>query len=176
MTRPVKEVTPLFDAAEIAGKVAELALRIESDYRDLNPVLVCVLKGAFIFLSDLTRRLTIPHVVDFVRVSSYGSSTSTSGNARLLLDATTDVQGRHVLIVEDILDTGLTLSFLLGHFAQKRPASLKVCALLHKPARSRVPVRPDYCGFVVPDRFLVGYGLDRDEQFRCLPFIGSVDG
>lgn len=151
--------------------MAELAAEIEQNYRQGKPVFVGVLKGSFVFMSDLVRAVSLPLEVDFISVSSYGAGTRSSGEIELLQDLKTSIEGRDVLVVEDIIDTGLSLNFVLEKLSQKRPASLKVCALLNKPSRRKVKIHIDYCGFVIPDRFVVGYGLDFNEQFRNLPEI-----
>lgn len=164
----------LIDEHAIAGRVAGLGEAICRDYRGLDLLVVGVLKGAMMFLSDLIRHIQLPLTVDYVAVSSYGSGTGTSGAVRILKDLDLAVEGRHVLLVEDIVDSGLTLSYLHGFLQSRAPASLRVCALLDKPSRRRVPLRPDYCGFEVPDVFVVGYGLDYREQYRHLPFIAVL--
>lgn len=159
----------LIHRAEIARTVRSLAGRIQADYAGKNPVLIGALKGCFVFMSDLVRALDIPLTVDFLGVFSYAAGTESSGTVRLLHDFRNPVQGRHVVVVEDIVDTGCTLAFILEHLKTKSPASIRVCALLDKPSRRRVPVSIDYLGFTVPNRFIVGYGLDFDEYFRNLP-------
>ncbi len=161
----------LVSRAEIALTIKKLAAAITRDYRDKNPILLGILKGSFIFLSDLVRHLDFPLEVEFVRVSSYGSGQETSGKVKMVQGLKLNVKGRHVLVVEDIVDTGVTLSFLMDYLKKKKPASLKLCALTDKPSRRRVPVKIDYLGFTVPDKFLVGCGLDCDEQYRNLPDI-----
>jgi hypoxanthine phosphoribosyltransferase len=172
MLSDIREV--LFTEGQIGKRVAEMAAEIERDYRGKNPVLVCVLNGAVVFLSDLMRQLSISCSVDFVAWSSYGKDTSSSGVFRLLKDLQENVESQHVLIVEDIIDTGLTLHYLLDSVRTRRPASVKVAALLDKPSRRRVQVKADYLGFQVPDEFVVGYGLDYAQRYRNLPFIGVL--
>ena len=167
-------VACLFSAEQLAARVKELATQINADYADKYPLVVGVLKGSWVFLADLTRQLTIPLSCDFVRVSSYGLGTTTSGEPRLLLDVTEPLAGRHVLVVDDIVDTGISLSWLLAQFRERQPASLRLCSLLDKPSRRRVPLQADYLGFEIPDQFVVGYGIDYAEQFRELPFLGYV--
>jgi len=152
-------------------RVAELGARISSDYAGLDPLLLCVLKGGYVFLADLSRSLTIPHWVDFMAVSSYGQNTESTGIVRILMDLETDVSGRHLLIVEDIIDTGYTLSYLLDNLRVRNPATLRICTLLSKPSRRKVTLRIDYLGFEIPDEFVVGYGLDYGQRYRNLPFI-----
>lgn len=161
----------LFDRHEIEVTVRRLASEISKDYRNQNPLLLGVLRGSFVFLADLIRHLDFPLEVDFIGLSSYGSSTQTSGQIRVVKELETPIQGRNVLVVEDIVDTGLTTAFLLKHLKKRKPASVKLCALTDKPARRKVPVNIDYLGLTVPDKFLVGYGLDADQKFRNLPDI-----
>lgn len=160
---------------EIASRVAELAAEISSDYADKgNIVLIGVLKGSFIFLADLARRLTIPRTIEFIAVSSYGSASTRTGAVRLLMDVRGSIEDRHVILVEDIVDTGHTLHYLMGVMDSHRPASVRTCSLLHKPARAEVDVSVDYIGFTIPDEWVVGYGLDYAERDRTLPYIGIV--
>jgi len=165
----------LITAEQIARRVKELAEEISRDYEGKEPLLVCVLKGGVIFLADLVRQLTIPVNMDFMAVSSYGQSTITSGQVRILKDLDTSIEGRHVILVEDIVDTGLTLSYLCDILLARDPASLKVCTLLDKAARRRVKVPLDYVGFEVPNVFVVGYGLDYQERYRELPYIARLE-
>jgi hypoxanthine phosphoribosyltransferase len=161
----------LVSRAELSSTVDKLAAAITRDYRDKNPLLLGILKGVFVFMSDLVRRLDFPLEVEFVRLSSYGSGRETSGKVKIVQGPESEIEGRHVLVVEDIIDTGVTLAFLLDYLKKKKPASLKLCALTDKPSRRRLPVKIDYLGLTVPDKFLVGYGLDCDEQYRNLPDI-----
>jgi len=154
---------------EIAEKVAELAAEIRKDYRGKNPLLIGILKGSFVFMSDLVRSMNIPVEIDFVRLASYGTGKDSSGKIKLIKDVETPVKNRHVLVVEDIVDRGLTVRFLLDYLSFRKPASLKLCALFDKPSRRKVEVPIDYVGFTVPDAFVVGYGLDFDEKYRYLP-------
>lgn len=165
----------LLTAEQIQQRVRELAEEISRDYQGREPLLVCVLKGGVIFLADLVRQLTVPVNLDFMAVSSYGQGTVSSGQVRILKDLDTSIEGRHVLLVEDIVDSGLTLSYLCDILLAREPASLKVCTLLDKAARRRVKVPLDYVGFEVPNVFLVGYGLDYRERFRELPYIARLD-
>jgi hypoxanthine phosphoribosyltransferase len=160
---------------DIAKAVNRLACEIQSDYRDKQPLLVSVLKGAFMFTADLVRQIDLPLELDFVRLSSYGPSRESSGKVRIAQGVKTPVKGRDVLVVEDIVDTGITISFLLDYLKSKQPASLKVCTLTDKPSRRRVPVPIDYRGFTVPKKFIVGYGLDCDQKFRNLPDIYTLE-
>jgi len=161
-------------AERIAARVRELAEQISTDYEGKKVLVVGVLKGAWVFMADLVRELTIPVCCDFVRVTSYGMGTVTSGEPKLLLDITESAEGAHVLVVDDIVDTGISVSWLMDHLLKKNPASLRLCVLLDKPSRRQVEKDPDYCGFQIPDRFVVGYGLDNGEQYRELPFVGYV--
>jgi len=154
---------------EIAKRIDELATEVRRDYKGKNPLLIGILKGSFVFLSDLMRSMNIPVEVDFVRLSSYGAGTENSGKIKLVKDVETPIKGRHVLVVEDIIDRGLTVRFLLDYLSFREPSSLKLCALFDKPSRRKVEVPIDYVGFTVPDEFVVGYGLDLDEKFRYLP-------
>lgn len=165
----------LLDDEAIARRVAELAEQISADYEGEKVLLICVLKGAVIFTSDLMRRLKIPVEIDFIAVSSYGSDTASSGVVRILKDLESSIQGKDVLIVEDIVDTGLTLNYLRKNLLSRQPRSLKVVTLLDKPARRRVEFTPDYCGFEIPDHFVVGYGLDFNENYRQLAGIYIID-
>jgi hypoxanthine phosphoribosyltransferase len=160
---------------EIQARVDELAAQISADYeKNGQLVVVGILKGAFIFLSDLTRRLTVPHRVDFMALSSYGQTTTTSGVVRIIMDVRVSVEARHVLVVEDIVDTGYTLNYLLNVLRMRNPASLRSCVLLSKPDRRQVDVPIDYVGFEIPDVWVVGYGLDYAETHRTLPYIGEL--
>ncbi|HSE14237.1 MAG TPA: hypoxanthine phosphoribosyltransferase [Candidatus Deferrimicrobium sp.] len=167
----------LIDPDAIRRRVGELGRRISEEYaRADNLHMVGVLRGSFIFLADLSRALTIPRSVDFLAVASYGAATASKGAVRLIADLRTDIAGKHVLIVEDIVDTGDTLDYLTRLLALRGPASLKCCALLSKPARRKTDVRIDYLGFEIPDVWVVGYGLDDRERYRALPYIGIPPG
>jgi hypoxanthine phosphoribosyltransferase len=159
---------------ELKQKVLELGARISEDYAGRDLLLVGVLKGAFFFLADLMRAITIPCEVDFMAVSSYGSATDSSGVVRILKDLDRPIAGRHVLIVEDIVDSGLTLQYLLRNLGAREPASLEVCALLTKPERRKVELPTRYVGFEIPDRFAIGYGLDYKELHRNLPYVAAL--
>ncbi len=161
----------LLESEAIQKKIADLGQEISTDYAGKELLLICVLKGAVIFLSDLIRRLEMPAEIDFMAVSSYGAATETSGVVRILKDLDGSIEGRHCLIVEDIIDTGLTLKYLEENLRSRHPASLKIVTLLDKPDRRKVKIQPDYCGFKIPDEFVVGYGLDFNEKFRGLPDI-----
>lgn len=164
----------LYTETQLAALVQEMGRRITEDYRDKNLFMVSVLKGSLIFMADLMRAIDIPCAIDFLSVSSYGAGTSTSGEVRILKDLDTTLEGKDVLVVEDILDSGVTLSFLCKNLLARRPNSLRLCTLLDKPERRKVPIQPDYVGAVVPDKFIVGYGLDYAEKYRNLPFIGVL--
>ena len=165
----------LISEEEIQTRVAELAAQISSDYADTDEiVLVGVLKGAFIFLADLARRLTIPRTIEFIAVSSYDSGSKSTGAVRLVMDVRGNIENRHVLIIEDIVDTGHTIKYLTGMLESHRPASVKTCALVRKAERAEVEVDVDYLGFDIGDEWVVGYGLDYAEQNRTLPYIGVV--
>jgi hypoxanthine phosphoribosyltransferase len=156
---------------EISRAVIRIASEIERDYQGKLLLLIGALKGSFVFMADLIRQLDLPVEIDFVKLSSYGSGKETSGQVKVVQGLKTLIKGREVLVVEDIVDTGITISFLLDYLRKKKPASLKLCVLTDKPSRHRVPVSIDYLGFTVPDKFIVGYGLDFDEKFRYLPDI-----
>jgi hypoxanthine phosphoribosyltransferase len=156
-------------------RVEELGEAISETYSDENPpLLVCVLKGAFVFLADLTRRIDVRHEIDFMETSSYGARTKSSGVVRILLDLERNIEGRHVLIVEDIVDSGRTLKYVTRNLQTRNPASVRVCTLLNKPSRRVMDVPIDFAGFEVPDEFVIGYGLDFDEEYRNLPFVGVL--
>ena len=159
---------------DLVRRVGELAQEISRDYRERDLLLVGVLKGAVFFLSDLMRRLEVPCEVDFMAVASYGSSTDSSGVVRILKDLDRSIEGREVLIVEDIVDSGLTLSYLLRTLRARNPASLEVCALLTKPERRKVELPIRYVGFEIPNRFAIGYGLDHAERYRSLPYVAAL--
>jgi len=173
----MKQPATFIDQARIAARIAELGAEIRRDCGPDTPVhLIAVLKGAFVFLADLLRQINGPVTLDFIAVSSYGGGTSSSGQVRLLKDLDRSLEGRHVIIVEDIVDTGLTLSYLQEILHARSPKSLKTACLLSKPSRRKVQVPVEYIGFTIDDRFVVGYGLDFDEHYRELPYIGVMDG
>jgi hypoxanthine phosphoribosyltransferase len=159
---------------DLRRKVADLGAQISRDYDGKDLLLVGVLKGAVFFLSDLMREIEVPCEVDFMAVASYGSATESSGVVRILKDLDAPIEGRHVLIVEDIVDSGLTLQYLLRNLKNRGPASLEVCALLTKPGRREVELAPRYVGFEIPNKFVVGYGLDHAERYRNLPFVAAL--
>jgi hypoxanthine phosphoribosyltransferase len=165
----------LITREQLQTRIAELGNTISHDYAGKDLLLVCILKGGVLFLSDLVRATRIPHAFDFMAISSYGGArTESSGVVRILMDLNTSIENRNVLIVEDIVDTGRTLSYIIENLRTRNPASLKICALLNKPSRREVEVAIDYIGFNVPNEFVVGYGLDYNEVYRNLPFIGVL--
>jgi hypoxanthine phosphoribosyltransferase len=170
-----EKIRVLIPRAEIASTVARLAAEISRDYRDKAPLLIGILTGSFVFLADLIRELDFPLELDFIRLSSYGHGTQTSGSIRVEQRLRSAVKGRHVLVVEDIIDTGITVAFLLDYLKKRHPASIALCALLDKPSRRRVPVTIDYLGITVPDKFIVGYGIDFNEKYRNLPDVCVVE-
>lgn len=172
MRNDIQEV--LFSEQQLADKVAELGARISVDYEGKNPLVVSVLKGSYVFMADLTRKITIPCNVDFMAVSSYGEGTKTTGEVQIIKDIGSKIDGRHLIIVEDILDSGVTLSFLMKILKARGAASIRLCTLLSKPERRKVDVPVDYLGFEIPDAFVVGYGLDYAEKYRNLPYIGIL--
>ena len=168
MTTP-RQLKVLYTKEEIAERVARLAQQISTDYQGKCPLLVGILKGSFVFMADLIRLLQIPVEIDFISLSSYGSAKVTSGKVKVVQGLRFPVKGRDVLVIEDIVDTGLTVGFFMDYLRKKKPLSLKLCALFDKPSRRQTPISIDYIGFTVPDKFLVGYGLDHNERFRHLP-------
>ena len=165
----------LIDEASLQKRIKDLAAQIEEDYREIDDLLlICVLKGAFIFLADLSRALRLPHQLDFMGVSSYGSGTESSGAVQILLDLKQDVAGKNLLIVEDIIDSGRTLDYMRRNLLARSPASLRIVTLLDKSERREVDVEVDYTGFSIPNEFVVGYGLDFGEIYRNLPFIAIL--
>ena len=165
----------LIDEGKLQERITELGKEISRDYQNENLHLICILRGGIIFLSDLMRNITVPNTVDFMAVSSYGVTRQSTGQVRITLDLKDDIQDRHVLLVEDIVDSGYTIASVLEFLKTRHPNSLRVCTLLNKPARREVEVPIDYCGFVIPNKFVFGYGLDMDEYYRNLPFIATVD-
>lgn len=170
----------LISAAAIAGRVAELGAQITADYAPLTQtadvVVIGVLKGSVIFLADLVRHIALPIVVELIGISSYGDATRSSGVVQITQDLSRPIEGKHVIVIEDIVDTGHTVHYLLENLATRRPASIKLCSLLHKPERAERTVHIDYLGFTIANKFVVGYGLDIAQQYRNLPFIGYVKG
>jgi hypoxanthine phosphoribosyltransferase len=164
----------LIDEDDLQRRIAELGDEISADYRGRDLLLLGVLKGAVFFMSDLMRRLTIPCEIDFMAISSYGASTDSSGVVRILKDLDINIEGRHVLVVEDIIDSGLTLSYLMRMLESREPESLEICALLTKPERREIDVDVRYTGFEIPNRFVIGYGLDFAERYRNLPYVAVL--
>jgi hypoxanthine phosphoribosyltransferase len=173
LERAVTEI--LIEPEALQHRVAELGDEISSDYAGRDLLLVGVLKGAVFFMADLMRHLTIPCEIDFMAISSYGDSTDSSGVVRILKDLDINIEGRHVLVVEDIIDSGLTLSYLIRNLEAREPATLEICALLTKPERREIDVPVRYVGFEIPNRFVIGYGLDYSELYRNLPYVGVLD-
>jgi hypoxanthine phosphoribosyltransferase len=165
----------LIDEGKLQERIAELGKEISRDYQNENLHLICILRGGIIFLSDLMRNITVPNTVDFMAVSSYGFTRQSTGQVRITLDLKDDIQDRPVLLVEDIVDSGYTIASVLEFLKTRHPKSLRVCTLLNKPERREVEVPIHYCGFVIPNKFVFGYGLDMDEYYRNLPFIATVD-
>lgn len=165
----------LISRSEIDATVRRLAGEIKRDLSGEKPLLVCVLKGSFVFAADLMRALNMPLEIQFVCASSYGGGTETSGKVKMRLGIKGPIAGRHVVVLEDIVDTGLTVNYIMKYLKRKKPSDVRLCALLDKPSRRRVPVSVDYRGFTVPDKFIVGYGIDWDEKFRYLPDICFIE-
>ena len=165
----------LFSREQIEATVNRLATEISQDYQGKPPILLGILKGSFMFMADLIRLLDFPLEVEFIRLSSYGGDRESSGKIKVVQSLRSPIKGRNVLVIEDIVDTGLTTAFLLDYLQKKKPASLKLCVLIDKPSRREVPVTIDYLGFTVPDKFIVGYGLDWDEKFRNLPDVCTLE-
>jgi hypoxanthine phosphoribosyltransferase len=172
MIDDLKEI--LLTPEQIAARIKELGEQISVEYAGKEILMIGILRGAVIFMSDLARSIKVPVSLDFMAVSSYGMSTTSSGVVRIMKDLDEEIQGKHLLIVEDIIDTGLTLNYLLENLKSRGPASIKICTLLNKPERRKAEVHIDYNGFSIPDRFVVGYGLDYAEKYRNLPFIGIL--
>lgn len=180
MALPVQQLNvarKLIDEVTLQERISELGQAISTNYADADElVLIGILKGSFVFLGDLTRQITIPHTIEFLQVSSYGAGARESrGTINLKLDIHTDLTDKHVLIIEDIIDSGNTLSFIVQHLQSYQPADTSICTLLDKPSRRKVHVNVDYVGFEIPDEFIVGYGIDADEQYRHLSYIASVE-
>ena len=174
MTAP-EQLKVLLTEEEIKKGVKRLALEINRDYQQKHPLLLGILKGSFVFMADLIRLLEIPVEIEFVRLSSYGSAKVTSGEIKMVYGLRSKIKGRDVLVIEDIVDAGITVSYFLDYLRRKKPSSLKLCALFDKPSRRKVAVAIDYLGFTIPDKFVVGYGLDYDERFRHLPQLYSIE-
>jgi hypoxanthine phosphoribosyltransferase len=174
MQRPVLDT--LIDADTLAARIRELGASISRDYEGQELVVVGILKGSFIFLADLVRAMNVDHRIDFLGLSSYGHAESSSGVVQIVSDLSKPIEGCDVLIVEDIIDTGLTMRYLLDNLATRRPRSVRVCTLLHKPSRARTEVPIDYVGFTIDDHFVIGYGLDYQDKMRNIPYIGVKRG
>jgi hypoxanthine phosphoribosyltransferase len=170
-----ERISTMISAEQIATRVKELGAEITRDYQGKSLVLVCVLKGSFVFAADLARAIDLPLRIDFLGVRSYGEGTESSGVVQIIQDLSKPIANEDVLLVEDIVDTGLTLSHLIKLFQTRQPQSVKICSLLHKPARAKVAVQVDYLGFTIEDKFVIGYGLDYAEKYRNLPFVGVVE-
>jgi hypoxanthine phosphoribosyltransferase len=164
----------LITEEQLKSRIHELGRNISADYEGQDLLLVCVLKGAVTFLADLMRQITIPHAIDFMAISSYGASTESSGVVRILKDLDTNISGRSVLIVEDIIDTGRTLNYITQNLKTRKPTSVRICTLLSKPSRREIEIPLDYVGFEIPNKFVIGYGLDFGEIYRNLPYIGVL--
>jgi hypoxanthine phosphoribosyltransferase len=170
-----ERVRELISEADVNAKIAQLGAQISEDYAGESVFLLCILKGGVFFTTELAKRITVPVSLDFMSVSSYGAGTESSGVVRIIKDLDSSIEGKNVLVVEDIIDTGRTLAYLLENLKQRHPKSLKLCALLDKPERRVSDVEVDYKGFQIPDEFVVGYGMDYDQKYRNLPYIGVVE-
>jgi hypoxanthine phosphoribosyltransferase len=170
-----ERIVTMLSQEQIAARVRELGAQITKDYAGHNVVLVCVLKGSFVFAADLARAIELPLRIDFLGTRSYGEDTESSGVVQITQDLSRPIDHEDVILVEDIVDTGLTVAYVIDLLRTRNPRTVKVCALLHKPARARVEVQVDYLGFTIEDRFVVGYGLDHAERYRNLPYIGVVE-
>ena len=170
-----EKIRVLISEEDVNKKISEVASRISRDYEGRQVHLICILKGGVFFTCELAKRLTIPVSLDFMSVSSYGSETTSSGVVKIVKDLDSPLKGKDVIVVEDIVDTGHTLSYLMGMLKGREPASLRLCTLLDKPERRVAEVFVDYIGFTIPDKFIVGYGLDYDQKYRNLPYIGTVE-
>jgi hypoxanthine phosphoribosyltransferase len=172
LEKDIQEV--LFSEERLARRVGEIAEQITQDYQGQEIMLISVLRGSFVFMADLCRRIDLPCTIDFMAVSSYGNGTSSTGQVQITKDLSSDIAGKNIIVVEDILDSGNTLNYLLKVLEQRKPASIRLCTLLDKPERRVKPVEVHYTGFTIPDAFVVGYGLDYAEQYRNLPYIGVL--
>lgn len=172
INQDIQEV--LLDRDKIQDKVKEIAGKINEDFTGKNPVLISILKGSVVFLSDLLKYIDIESSIDFIAVSSYGGDTESSGVVKLVMDLRESIEDRHVIVVEDIIDTGLTMAYLRDNFLTRKPASFNICSLLYKPENNEVNIDVDYMGFKIPDKFVVGYGLDYQEKYRNLPYLGTL--
>ncbi|MDE6969214.1 MAG: hypoxanthine phosphoribosyltransferase [Eubacterium sp.] len=171
-----EQIQVMISEEEVRGRIAEIAAQINEDYEGEEILAIGILRGGVYFCAELTKRLTIPVILDFMEASSYGAGTSSSGQVNITKDLIEDIEGKHVIVVEDIIDTGRTLSLLLDNLRARKPKSLKLCTLLDKPERRVVPVEVDYNGFVIPNKFVVGFGMDYAQKYRNLPYIGVIEG
>jgi len=169
-----ERIDVMLSEEEVVGRIKELGEQISKDYEGKEILLICILKGASFFACDLAKRITVPVMIDFMKVSSYGSGTVSTGDVKIIQDLSDSIEGKNVIIVEDIIDSGNTLNSLPKVLMQRNPASIRLCTLLDKPSRREVEVKVDYVGFKIPDDFVVGYGLDYDQKYRNLPYIGTV--
>ncbi|MDD7642635.1 MAG: hypoxanthine phosphoribosyltransferase [bacterium] len=170
-----ERIRELISEEAVAKKIAEMGAQISKDYEGDSVYLLCILKGGVFFTTELAKHITVPVNIDFMSVSSYGGETTSSGIVRIVKDLDTPIEGKNVLIAEDIIDTGRTLAYLMEHLKQRKPKSLKLCTLLDKPERRVSDVKVDYTGFEIPDEFVVGYGLDYDQRYRNLPYVGVIE-
>ena len=170
-----EKIRELISEEDVAKKIAEMGAQISKDYEGESVYLLCILKGGVFFTTELAKHITVPVNIDFMSVSSYGGETTSLGIVRIVKDLDTPIEGKNVLIAEDIIDTGRTLAYLMEHLRQRKPKSLKLCTLLDKPDRRVSDVKVDYTGFEIPDEFVVGYGLDYDQRYRNLPYVGVVE-
>ena len=170
-----EKIRELISEEDVAKKIAEMGAQISKDYEGESVYLLCILKGGVFFTTELAKHITVPVSLDFMSVSSYGGGTTSSGIVRIVKDLDTPIEGQNVLIAEDIIDTGRTLAYLMEHLKQRKPKSLKLCTLLDKPDRRVSDVKVDYTGFEIPDEFVVGYGLDYDQRYRNLPYVGVIE-
>ena len=170
-----EKIKVMLSEEELAGRIKELGAEISKDYEGDSVYLLCILKGGVFFTTELAKHITVPVNIDFMSVSSYGGETTSSGIVRIVKDLDTPIEGKNVLIAEDIIDTGRTLAYLMEHLKQRKPKSLKLCTLLDKPDRRVSDVKVDYTGFEIPDEFVVGYGLDYDQRYRNLPYVGVIE-
>ena len=170
-----ERIRELISEEDVAKKIAEMGAQISKDYEGESVYLLCILKGGVFFTTELAKHITVPVNIDFMSVSSYGGETTSSGIVRIVKDLDTPIEGKNVLIAEDIIDTGRTLAYLMEHLKQRKPKSLKLCTLLDKPDRRVSDVKVDYTGFEIPDEFVVGYGLDYDQRYRNLPYVGVIE-
>lgn len=170
-----ERIRELISEEDVAKKIAEMGAQISRDYEGESVYLLCILKGGVFFTTELAKHITVPVNIDFMSVSSYGGETTSSGIVRIVKDLDTPIEGKNVLIAEDIIDTGRTLAYLMEHLKQRKPKSLKLCTLLDKPERRVSDVKVDYTGFEIPDEFVVGYGLDYDQRYRNLPYVGVIE-